>query len=599
MNIMIMATLTLLIFLWLLLPLAKMLTPHHQQNTTKMMMKKTFITSLILLIFFLNNDQTITLKFPTTIHLNTFDIHINILMDIYSIMFTTIAIFITWSIMDYSIWYMSSDPNINKFTKYLTIFLLSMLVILTANNLYQLFIGWEGVGIMSFLLIGWWMARTDANTAALQAIIYNRIGDTGMIILLLWFNTSSSWNLQEIFSQNTPHQILPLLGLLLAAMGKSAQFGLHPWLPSAMEGPTPVSALLHSSTMVVAGVFLIVRLYPIMQNNQSIISLCLMLGALTTLMSAIVASTQNDIKKIIALSTTSQLGLMMVTLGLNKPTLAFMHMMMHSFFKAMLFLCAGVLIHNMNNDQDMRKMGNLNTTFPTTSSAITTASLALIGTPFLSGFYSKDVIIETMLSSRSNTWAILLTLAATALSALYSTRMIMLTLLGNTKNKQMTTHHETMSTMLPISRLLLGTVMAGMLIKLMPNNNTSTFTFPEMIKLAASLITIMSLIWTLDMINMKKHLPNPKNKMLMTHANHQFMFFNTTHRALPLMTLKSSQILSTEMLDMWSMENIGPKGLMKINLTMTHISTQQKTLIKNYLLLFSMTIIMTSIMFMP
>nr|YP_001648393.1 NADH dehydrogenase subunit 5 [Indotyphlops braminus]ABC55927.1 NADH dehydrogenase subunit 5 [Indotyphlops braminus] len=594
MTTLITSTGTLLTFLMLLTPLI-FPSPMNPMLQLKNTIKKTFIISLCPSILLLGHETEITIKMAPMIFMDTQNIYIDIILDTYSILFTSIALFITWSIMEFSTWYMSQDPNITKFLKYLTTFLLTMLIIISANNFYQFFIGWEGVGIMSFLLIGWWFARTDAGTAALQAIIYNRLGDIGLLLAMLWLNAFSSWNFQEIFMQENQYFTLPTLGLLLGAIGKSAQLGLHPWLPAAMEGPTPVSALLHSSTMVVAGVFLILRMHPIMQNNHTILTLCLLIGSFTTLVSAIVATTQNDIKKIIALSTTSQLGLMMVTLGLNQPMLTFMHMTMHSFFKATLFLCAGSLIHNLNNEQDIRKMGNLMLNFPATSSAMTTASMALMGAPFLSGFYSKDIIIETITNSNTNAWAMTLTLVATALSATYSTRMIILVQTGTTKIKQTHTHHESKTALNSIARLTMGSIMAGLLTKLMISPSTSILTMPKPIKLAALMISLFSMILTMDIISSNKM----KMKPMISHSTNQFLFFNTMHRAFPLGALNTSQNLSTELMDTWTLEKFGPKGLATKNISMTHLSTQQKTMIKHYLSIFLLSTTITLIFLSP
>nr|YP_009641865.1 NADH dehydrogenase subunit 5 [Malayopython reticulatus]QBZ73751.1 NADH dehydrogenase subunit 5 [Malayopython reticulatus] len=588
-------TTTLTVFLLLTLTIIKLFTqPEPNLNNTKNNLMTTLMISLIPLFSLLNNESETMMSTPPIIYMTTMNINISFILDTPSLTFIPIALFVTWSIVEFSTWYMATDPNINKFIKYLFIFLIAMLTIITANNMFQLFIGWEGVGIMSFLLIGWWYARSDANTAALQAIIYNRIGDIGLIMTTAWLMSLSSMNMQELFTQHETINMIPLIGLIAAAMGKSAQFGLHPWLPAAMEGPTPVSALLHSSTMVVARVFLLIRLHPIMQKNELTMTMCLILGATTTMFAAAAAVTQHDIKKIIALSTTSQLGLMMTMVGLNQPTLAFLHMATHSFFKALLFLCSGSFIHNLENEQDIRKMGGLNKTMPMTASTITIASLTLMGMPFLSGFYSKDTIIETIMNSHTNSWALIMTLIATMLSAMYSMRIIHMTLTGHPRTKQKI-HQETKAPTKPILRLTIGSILVGTMTKLSTLQTTTTHTMPTIIKLTALTITLVGILLSTDLffLSTKQTLQKPKTLNLFFN---QLAFFNLLHRTIPMKTLKFSQQTSTELIDLWTLENYGPKGLSNTSIPLIHMTTQQKNLIKNYLTTFTMTIIIALIL---
>nr|YP_009245119.1 NADH dehydrogenase subunit 5 [Eremias stummeri]AMR73974.1 NADH dehydrogenase subunit 5 [Eremias stummeri] len=551
-----------------------------------------FKVSLIpLAIFMLSGMEASTTNLTWT-NIADMEISISFIFDMYSLTFIPISLFVTWSILEFASWYMSSDPNMNRFFKYLLIFLLTMLMLVTANNMFQLFVGWEGVGIMSFMLIGWWFARPDANTAALQAIIFNRVGDIGFILSLAWLATHlATWNIQEMTIQMKNPPLLPLLGLILASAGKSAQFGLHPWLPAAMEGPTPVSALLHSSTMVVAGVFLLIRLHPILENNKTALTISLCLGALTTLFTALCALTQNDIKKIIAFSTSSQLGLMMVPIGLNQPQLAFLHISTHAFFKAMLFLCSGAIIHNFNNEQDIRKMGGVQKLMPTTATCMTIGNLALTGTPFLSGFYSKDTIIETMNSSSLNAWALMITLFATMLTATYTMRMTFYVQL-NTPRTTTTAMTEIPTTLTsPIIRLAIGSLVVGLILMMtmMPTKPTPT-TMSTSMKMLALVVATLGAIFALQVAKKTAWLLMSKRPKHHQFSNQLGYFNPTMHRLSPLSSLCMGQNLAFHINDLLWLEKTGPKGLTSMNLSNIKTTTlAQKGLMKFYLSIFLVT----------
>ena len=347
----------------------------------------------------------------------------------------------------YSVGYMSDDPARPRFFAYLSLFTFTMLMLVTADNLVQMFFGWEGVGLASYLLIGFWYEKPSANAAAMKAFVVNRVGDFGFLlgIFTVFFITKSvafetifaaapglAGKTAHLFGHDWPVMEVACFLLFLGAMGKSAQFLLHTWLPDAMEGPTPVSALIHAATMVTAGVFMVARLSPLFEQAPGVLSFVTIIGGTTCFFAATIGCVQTDIKRVIAYSTCSQLGYMFVGLGVGGYGLGIFHLFTHAFFKALLFLCAGSVIHAMHHEQDMRHMGGLRTKIPVTFWTMLIGTVALVGFPLTSGYFSKDAIIEAAFASHRTgaTYAYLLTTIAVGLTSFYSFRLTFLTFFG-------------------------------------------------------------------------------------------------------------------------------------------------------------------------
>ncbi|MFH3480916.1 MULTISPECIES: NADH-quinone oxidoreductase subunit L [unclassified Xanthobacter] len=380
----------------------------------------------------------------------------------------------------YSMGYMHDDPCRPRFFSYLSLFTFAMLMLVTADNLVQLFFGWEGVGLASYLLIGFWYEKPSANAAAMKAFVVNRVGDFGFMLgIFATFVMTGSVAFDQVFAaapslagksinflgQNWDAPTVIALLLFVGAMGKSAQLLLHTWLPDAMEGPTPVSALIHAATMVTAGVFMVARMSPIFELSQTALDVVMLIGATTAFFAATIALVQNDIKKVIAYSTCSQLGYMFAAMGAGAYSIGMFHLLTHACFKALLFLCAGSVINAMHHEQDMRHMGGLYKKVPFTYAMMLIGTLAITGFPFTAGYYSKDAIIEAAYSSHNAFalygWA--MTVIAAALTSFYSWRLVFMTFHGKPHDQHHYDHaHESPLVMtIPLGVLGAGSLVAG------------------------------------------------------------------------------------------------------------------------------------------
>ncbi|MGA0531578.1 NADH-quinone oxidoreductase subunit L [Hansschlegelia sp. KR7-227] len=382
----------------------------------------------------------------------------------------------------YSMGYMHEDPHRPRFFGYLSLFTFAMLMLVTSDNLIQMFFGWEGVGLASYLLIGFWYQKPSACAAAIKAFVVNRVGDFGFLLgIFAIFVTFGSVQFETIFAaapgaaEKTIHFLghdwhaMTVIGLLLfmGAMGKSAQLGLHTWLPDAMEGPTPVSALIHAATMVTAGVFLVARMSPIYEHAPDALAVVTLVGGATAIFAATVGLVQNDIKRVIAYSTCSQLGYMFVALGVGAYGVGIFHLFTHAFFKALLFLGSGSVIHAMHHEQDMRKMGGLRRLIPLTYWMMVIGTLALTGFPLTAGYFSKDAVIEAAYAAHTGpaTFAFLMTVLAALLTSFYSWRLIFMTFHGAPRAslETMSHVHESPKVMLvPLLILAVGALFAGL-----------------------------------------------------------------------------------------------------------------------------------------
>jgi NADH-quinone oxidoreductase subunit L len=466
---------------------------RNSEYVTSGLVSISALLSIFVLYQVIVNQYEENIVIATWINSGSLDVNWSMLIDPLSAVMLVVVTLVSSLVHIYSIGYMSHDPHKPRFMAYLSLFTFMMLMLVTSDNFIQLFFGWEGVGLCSYFLIGFWFKKESANAAAIKAFVVNRVGDFGFALgIFLIFYLFGTVNYEEVFQQVpsmsaagvTPflNKELVFLGinfkavdlicllLFIGAMGKSAQIFLHTWLPDAMEGPTPVSALIHAATMVTAGVFLVVRCSPIYEYSPLILNLITIVGMTTAFFAATIALVQTDIKKIIAYSTCSQLGYMFFAAGVGAYNVAMFHLFTHAFFKALLFLGSGSVIHAFKDEQNINNMGGVWKKLPYTYALMIIGTLALTGFPFLSGFYSKDAIIE-FAYLRGNTtgyYAAGIGIFTAFLTSIYSWRLIFKTFHGKYNNKEIDiekTHESPLVMLLPLVILAIGSIFAGFLFK--------------------------------------------------------------------------------------------------------------------------------------
>ena len=497
----------------------------------------------------------------------------------------------------YSVGYMSHDPHNQRFFSYLSLFTFMMIILVTANNYLLMFVGWEGVGVCSYLLVSFWFTRIAANQSSLSAFFTNRVGDCiltiGMFAMLISFGNidySTVFSLAPFMSED----IVTVVGicLLIGAMAKSSQIGLHVWLPMAMEGPTPVSALIHAATMVTAGVYLLMRSSPLIEYSSTVLLLCLWVGAITTVFSSLIGLFQQDIKKVIAYSTMSQLGMMVIAVGLSSYNVALFHLVNHAFYKALLFLGAGSVIHAVADNQDFRKYGGLRPFLPLTYSVMLIASLSLVAFPFMTGFYSKDFILESAYGQFyfSSTVVYFIATIGAMFTTLYSVKVLYLTFLTNPNGPLVNykhAHEGDIFMSLPLILLAVFSIFFGYITKdifiglgsgffndnslfIHPNNEimlNTEFAVPTFFKLLPFVFTIsLSILFIVLSEFVPKLLLQFKSSRfgynVFSFFNQRFLIELFYNKYITDMVLKLGG-QTTKVIDKGSVELLGPYGLEK------------------------------------
>lgn len=547
-----------------------------------------------------------------------------------------VVTFISTLVHLYSTEYMENDPHLPKFMSYLSLFTFFMLILVTANNFLQMFVGWEGVGVSSYLLINFWFTRIQANKAAIKAMLINRIGDFALLLAIFGiYFICNSLDYNVVFSlapslidfklslgnfQISALDCICIL-LLIGAMGKSAQLGLHTWLPDAMEGPTPVSALIHAATMVTAGVFLISRCSYLFELSPFVLNIIILVGSATAFFAATTGLFQNDMKRVIAYSTCSQLGYMIFSCGLSSYDVGLFHLSNHAFFKALLFLGAGSVIHALSDEQDMRKMGGLKNLLPFSYGIMLIGSFALMGFPFLAGFYSKDIILEVSYASFSISghFSFILGCLAAFCTAFYSIRLLYLVFLANSnsnKNIIFNAHEGSLRMSFPLFILSLLSIIVGFLLKdlfigfgtdfwgaaLFINSSNYYISDIEFIsikyKLIPFFVTMIGIFYSFSLykynLNFYYHLKETLIfKKFYNFFNKKWYFDRLYNEFISQNILQISYNYCYKIIDRGLVEKIGPFGFVNKTISLVNITkTYQTGYIIDYLVYFCLFLLL-------
>nr|YP_009378318.1 NADH dehydrogenase subunit 5 [Solemya elarraichensis]ARH10750.1 NADH dehydrogenase subunit 5 [Solemya elarraichensis] len=520
-----------------------------------------------------------------------------LLLDPLSLSFSNIVCLISACVLMFSTKYMDEEIYLSRFIWLVMLFVLSMNMLVFIPNMLSLLIGWDGLGIVSFALVIYYENHKSLAAGMLTALA-NRIGDVMLIIAIALSINQGFWS--SLHFIHHPFSYVIALGITVAAMTKSAQIPFSSWLPAAMAAPTPVSALVHSSTLVTAGVFLLIRFYPFLSTFHSFFLFSMLFSSLTLLMAGLGANFEYDLKKIIALSTLSQLGVMMLSISLKMPMLALFHLYTHAMFKALLFLCAGAIIYNNTHSQDIRTMGNLWKQMPLTITCMNTANLALCGAPFMAGFYSKDLILETMLSTNSSMLMIFIIFFATGLTATYSIRLSIMVLWKQNNHLPFSSYNDEQWLMTsPMVILTTGAIFSGMLLQILVPNFNETLTLPLPTKVLTMVVTLMGAWLGVTAWNIKINSPIKHSIHNYFLSSMWFLSSVSTQKIINMPLLITKNLTKT--IDQGWFELYGGQGVMMLSSSISKTNQHyQNNLMPAFIMMMisSMLFILTMLMYL-